>query len=95
LRFWWRAEAAAAQPNDHLVVYVEQGSDYDELFAKSASGQLNEWNHVEVDFPAQVRGPAILGFVAVNDQSIPTTFRIDKVELLSCGRFLDLPLILR
>ena len=95
LRFWWRAEATQVQPEDHLVAWVEQGSHFENLVTLPASGPLNKWRKVEVDLPASFRGWVSLGLVSVNDQSVPTTFRVDDVELLSCGHFLNLPLILR
>jgi hypothetical protein len=95
LRFWWRAEATQTQPPDHLIAYVEKGSDYEELVFLQSTGPLNKWQKEEVAFPARIRGLALLGFVAGNDASVPTTFRVDNIELLCCGHFLDLPLILR
>jgi len=95
LRFWWRAEAAQVQPDDHLIVHVEYDAHDDQLLFLQSLGPLNTWEQVEIAFPAHIRGLALLGFVVGNGQSVPTTMRLDDIELLSCGHFLDLPLIWR
>jgi len=99
LRFWWVAEADTPQhgdtpqPGDRLTVYFERGLELNVLVDIPASGPLAQWEQAEADLGAYAGQSGFLIFMVHNDNETPSTFMIDDVELLGCGYFLDLPLI--
>jgi len=94
LRFWWVAEADTPQHGDRLHVFFERGEELNTLVEIPASGPLAQWVQAEVDLSAYAGESGFLIFMVHNDHETPTTFMIDDVELLGCGYFMDLPLIM-
>jgi hypothetical protein len=84
--FWWKAEAAASQHNDVLLVRIESdGGVEDVLLTLRAEGALNTWRQEAVDLRAYAGKDVLISFLVETDGSQPTTFRVDDVSLTTCG----------
>ncbi|MFH1928566.1 MAG: DNRLRE domain-containing protein [Chloroflexota bacterium] len=94
LRFWWRAEVAQAQPGDLLSLYFEHSGEGDVILTLPATAPLKTWQQVEVDLTSFAGERVWFSFMAENNESVPTSFRIDDVEVLGCGHFINFPMIL-
>jgi hypothetical protein len=95
LSFWWRADAASAQPGDRLTVLIQSGEQADPVWSQAADGPLGQWRRQEVDLSAYRGRRVLVTFHAHNDPSVATTFRVDDVDLPICRSGLYLPLVLR
>jgi hypothetical protein len=82
--FWWKAEAAAAQPNDYMNVRIESGDQEPILLVLWAEGALNTWRQEAVDLSAYAGKDLLISFLVETDSSQPTTFRVDDVNVLAC-----------
>ena len=95
LAFWWRADAASAQPGDRLAVLIQYGEESDPVWSQAADRPPREWRRQEVDLSAYRGRQVLVTFHAHNDAGVATTFRVDDVDLPTCGHRLYLPLVLR
>ena len=95
LAFWWRADAASAQPGDRLAVLIQSGEESDPVWSQVANGPPGQWRRQEVDLSAYRGRQVLITFHAHNDASVASTFRVDDVNLPVCGHGLYLPLVLR
>lgn len=84
--FWWRAEAASAQPEDYLRVYVESDEVLTPLLFLQGEAPLNEWRHAAVDLSLWAGQGCVVSFQVFTDSSVPTTFRVDDVSVRGCIR---------
>ena len=82
--FWWRAEAASAQTDDRLQVYVESQGVVTPLILIRAEAPLNQWRHAAVDLSPWAGQGCVVSFQVFTDQSVPATFRVDDVSVQSC-----------
>ena len=80
LAFWWRADAASAQPGDQLTLVIQYGEQADPAWTGTAGGPLGEWRRQEVDLGAYRGKRVLVTFHAHNDAGVATTFRVDDVE---------------
>ena len=94
LRFWWVAEADTPQHSDRLHVFFERGEELNTLIEIPASGPLAQWVQAEADLSPYAGQSGFLIFMVHNDPETPSIFQIDDVEILGCGYFMDLPLIM-
>ena len=94
LRFWWLAEVDTPQPGDRLHVFFERGEELNTLVEIPSSGPLGTWEQAEADLSTYAGQSGFLIFMVHNDHETPSIFLIDDVELLGCGYFMDLPLIM-
>lgn len=85
-QFWWKAEVASAQPNDILLVRIEnEAGDETRFLTLRAEGMLNAWRMDAVDLTAYAGQRILVSFLVQTDGSLPTTFRVDDVTLRTCG----------
>jgi hypothetical protein len=83
--FWWKAEAASAQPGDRLLVRLEYDGSEPLLKELTAAGPLNTWQYDSVNLKPYAGHQVRIDFLAATDGSVPTTFRIDDVSVRACG----------
>jgi hypothetical protein len=83
--FWWRAEAGSSQPGDRLVAWIEYSGGEATLRELRADAPLNQWRMESVELTPYAGHRVLIGFRAVTDGSVPTTFRIDDVSVQACG----------
>ena len=85
-QFWWKAEVPSPQPNDMLLVRLEQeGGAETRLLTLRAEGLLNDWRQDAVDLTAYAGSRIMISFLVQTDGSVPTTFRVDDVTIRACG----------
>jgi hypothetical protein len=85
LVFWWRADAASEQPDDHLFVLVQYDDQVDPVYAVRGVAPLDQWRRAEVDLSNYAGMHVLVTFHAHTDGAVPTTFRVDDAALLACG----------
>ena len=83
--FWWKAEAAAVQPNDYVQVRIESGGQEPVLLVLRAEGTLNTWRQGSVDLTEYAGKGLFVSFLVQTDGGMPTTFRVDDVSVRACG----------
>jgi hypothetical protein len=85
-QFWWKAEVASAQPDDVLIVRIEDEAGSGPTFLTlRAEGVLNIWQQDAVDLTAFDGKRVMVSFLVQTDGSVPTIFRVDDVTLRACG----------
>jgi photosystem II stability/assembly factor-like uncharacterized protein len=98
LEFWWLVETASEQPNDRLEVWVRPlGSDADPLRTFQAIAPIGLWRRETLTVPDYASPVLEVAFRVRTDSSVPSLFRLDDVNLITCvgKRYIYLPLILR
>jgi hypothetical protein len=85
LIFWWRADVASEQPDDHLFVLVQYDDQVDPVYAVRGVAPLDQWRRAEVDLSNYAGMHVLVTFHAHTDGAVPTTFRVDDAALLACG----------
>jgi len=83
--FWWKAEAASAQPDDVLLMRLEYSGNEPILKHLAATAPLNTWRYESVDLTPYSGHQVLIGFLATTDGSVPATFRVDDVTVRACG----------
>jgi hypothetical protein len=81
---WWKAEVASPQPGDVLQVFLQLQNEEPVLLLLPATGALNQWQRTSVDLSAYAGKGFFASFLATNDASTPTVFRVDDVSILAC-----------
>jgi hypothetical protein len=85
-QFWWKAEIASTQPDDVLIIRLEDETGAGTTFLTlRAEGLLNAWRQDAVDLAAFAGKRIMISFLVQTDGSMPTTFRVDDVTLRACG----------
>ena len=82
--FWWKAEAASAQPGDRLVIRLEYDGGEPALKELTAAGPLNTWQYDSVSLTPYAGHHVRIDFLAATDGAVPTTFRIDDTSVRDC-----------
>ena len=83
--FWWKAETAAAQPNDLIHVRIEVEGSEPILLTLRAEGALNTWRQDGVDLSAYAGKTLMVSYLVQTDGSTPTTFRLDDASIRACS----------
>ena len=82
--FWWRSEVASQQPQDVMHVFIQMQDEEPVLLLLPATGTLNQWRQASVDLSPYAGKGFHASFLASTDASVPTTFRVDDVSIISC-----------
>ncbi|MGD2179307.1 MAG: right-handed parallel beta-helix repeat-containing protein, partial [Anaerolineae bacterium] len=91
LSFWWRVDGAFEDPGDFVVVLMQYDEEVDEVLKMRAEAPLGEWRQEMVDLTPYVGQTVLVTFLVNTNQEDTTTFRLDDVSLLACGRATPTP----
>ena len=90
LKFWWLAETTgnppSEQPDDVVEVFVQYGDEQaDHLLTLRAVAPLGQWQEEMVDLTAYAGQEVAVTFLVHTDAEVPSTFRLDNINLEACG----------
>ena len=101
LTYWWLVEGQEPEAyGDHLITILNHPGGDDDLAWLPADAPKGEWYAEAIDLTEHAGEPISLTFHAHNNDSIPTSFYLDDVEVEVCyaapePRRLYLPLVLK